>query len=289
MTRKSDPDALFHLIRERLSETGVNKTALLRELEKYRLAKIAAEPGDTDEDILKSYMNGLLAHRVGKFCSMEFFEYLNERSKVVGNDFSDEDPMMESFSLTANTFREISDYLTHSKDRRSLFRRVLDAFSSESASIQRVLSQVPLHHQCVAYAKALRVYERSLPQFWHDLSPMEFEREVARVFSEIGYHSDQTGQPGDGGVDVMVRGKDGRKIAVQCKHHARPIGPAPVRELVGAIVIHNAALGIVVSATGFSEKAYETARSQDQILLLDLDDLIQLRSSPATFRLSPPS
>lgn len=262
----------------------MNKTELLREIEKYRQAKLRAEPTDTKEDIRKSYLNGLLAHRVGKSCSMEFFEYLNEKSEVIGDDFSDEDPMMESFSLTASNFRQISDYLSDSRNRRSLFNRVLDAFSSESASIQRALSRVPLHHQCVAYAKALRAYERSLPQFWRDLSPTEFEREVARVFREIGYLSDQTGQPGDGGVDVMACGKDGRRIAVQCKHHSRPIGPAPVRELVGAIVIHKADLGIIVSLSGFSEKAYETAQSQDRILLLDLDDLVQLRTSPATFQ-----
>ena len=264
----------------------MNMTELLREIERYKLAQMRAGPTDTDEEIRKSYLNSLLAHRVGRFCSMEFFEYLYEKSKVIGDDFSDEDPKMEDFSLTAHNFREISTYLSHSKNRRSLFERILGVFSTEFATIQRALNRVPLHDRCIAYAKALRAYERSLPKFWRDLSPIEFEKEVARVFREIGYLANQTGQPGDGGVDVDVCGKDGRKIAVQCKHHSRPIGPAPIRELVGVIVIRGADLGVIVSLTGFTAKAYETAlQSQNPILLLDLEGLVQLRTCPGTFQL----
>ena len=289
----------------------MNKAELLREIERFKLAKMQARPpeatqaiaaqlknkGYTDEQVAealdrwyaederKFYLNSLLAHRVGRFCSMEFFEYLDEQSKNIGDDFSDEDPKMENFSLTAHNFREISDYLSASKNRGSLFKRILDAFTSESATIQRVLIRDPLHDRCIAYAKTLRAFERSLPEFWRDFLPIEFEKEVSRVFREIGYLANQTGQPGDGGVDINVCGKDGRKIAVQCKHHNRPIGPAPIRELIGAIILHGADLGIIVSTSGFTEKAYETAlQSQNQILLLDLEGLVQLRTCPGSFQ-----
>jgi hypothetical protein len=67
------------------------------------------------------------------------------------------------------------------------------------------------------------------------LSPLEFERHVAAWFGAHGYRVEHVGGRGDGGVDVRVW-RGGRAGIVQCKRYgaAHPVGPAVIRELVGA-------------------------------------------------------
>jgi restriction endonuclease len=67
------------------------------------------------------------------------------------------------------------------------------------------------------------------------LTPREFERYVAGWFHAQGYRVELVGGSGDGGVDVRVW-RGGRCGIVQCKRYgpAQPVGPAIIRELVGA-------------------------------------------------------
>ena len=100
----------------------------------------------------------------------------------------------------------------------------------------------------VAYAQAIRAYERSLISFWRNLSWREFEIEIARLFLRMGFNSHATKATGDSGVDVILSDEDERKILVQCKHHARPVGPAIVREMIGTIALERADFGIIVGS-----------------------------------------
>ena len=124
---------------------------------------------------------------------------------------------------------------------------------------------------------------RTRAAFWTGLRGMEFEREFGRLLQMHGFEVVLTGGSGDGGVD-LIASRSGRMLIVQCKAHAKPVGPAVVREVWGTLMDSQADGAIVATVGGATRGAYEFA-SGKPIRILDLKDLIDLqtaRSSPAT-------
>ncbi len=279
----------------------MNKTQLMRALQNYDLAERQAGPNASKDDIHKFYLNASLANHVGKYCSLEFFEFLNEKSKKCEELLRDQ-PKMRDFGLAPSHFRELSDL----KERAGATPKIIGflvligllialllelyiiliiafigflpgifLFMWVSNVVERVILERSPHLQkSVAYAQAIRAYERSLISFWRNLSWREFEIEVARLFLRMGFNSHATKATGDSGVDVILSDEDERKIIVQCKHHARPVGPAIVREMIGTIALERADFGIIVGLSGFTQGAYDTAK--DFVILLDVEDMINL-------------
>jgi hypothetical protein len=123
-------------------------------------------------------------------------------------------------------------------------------------------------------------------EFWIALNGYEFEREVAHVFERMGYNARVTPKSGDGGIDIILE-KDACRFAVQCKHHSKPVGPSPVRELMGVVASQRFDGGIFVSLNGFSQTVYdEVSNSSIHIQLMTLKTLLNYthlmtKSSPA--------
>lgn len=121
---------------------------------------------------------------------------------------------------------------------------------------------------------------RTQTSFWMELSGHQFEHEVGKVLNDSGYITTVTKASGDGGIDLIAIRK-GEVIAIQCKAHRNPIGPGPVRELHGVMTSlaaqGKAAVGMVVSRSGFTEGAANYARSAS-IRLLDLTDILRMQS-----------
>ena len=146
-----------------------------------------------------------------------------------------------------------------------------------------------IYYQCVnrslenriqAYNNAIYEYEREEEklsrQFWINLSGYAFEKEVAKLYERLGYTTQVTQKSGDGGVDIILK-KGNEKIAIQCKHHSKPVGPAPVRELMGVVASHDYDRGIFVSLNGFTSTVYkELESSYITIDLLSLEDILLL-------------
>lgn len=117
---------------------------------------------------------------------------------------------------------------------------------------------------------------KSKKEFWVNLDPYEFEIEVAKLFEKHKYSAYLTKGSGDGGVDIILD-KNGQKIAVQCKHHASPVGPNYIRELIGVTASQDYSACIFVSLNGYTKTAENEARqSKVKIELLSLPDLISL-------------
>jgi hypothetical protein len=111
-------------------------------------------------------------------------------------------------------------------------------------------------------------------EFWLALNGYEFEREVAHVFERMGYKARVTPKSGDGGIDIILE-KDACRFAVQCKHHSKPVGPSPVRELMGVVASQRFDGGIFVSLNGFSQTVYdEVSNSSIHIQLMTLKTLL---------------
>lgn len=97
-------------------------------------------------------------------------------------------------------------------------------------------------------------------KWWFDLSPKEFENEVALWFGRQGYIAKTTTYVGDGGVDVVLE-KQGEKIYVQCKHYNSPVGVAVLRELFGVVKSDNVSAGILVCLVNPTKGAQDFAQN----------------------------
>ena len=137
-----------------------------------------------------------------------------------------------------------------------------------------------LENKYFKYQEALQEYERYVEKtsrdYWINMSGIQFEKEVASLFRSQGYSATVTSATGDGGVDIILI-KDSEKIAVQCKHHSRPIGPNDVRALQGVVAAKNFARGIFVSLNGYTTTVYgEVRNSKIKIELLELKDILKM-------------
>jgi hypothetical protein len=98
------------------------------------------------------------------------------------------------------------------------------------------------------------------------------EQLTTELIVRDGGIAQRTGGAGDGGIDVVGTGANGRPVVVQCKQYApeHVIGPAPIRELVGAAHLtgNNPVVIFVTTASGFSAQARAEAH-QGGVVLVD--------------------
>ena len=65
--------------------------------------------------------------------------------------------------------------------------------------------------------------------------------------------AESTPVSGDGGVDLILKDKSGKKVVVQCKSYASPVGPAAARELYGSMMDFGADKAVLVCPVGFTQ------------------------------------
>ena len=139
----------------------------------------------------------------------------------------------------------------------------------------------PAYPKWKIYRKAMNAYsswleneKRRRLSWWFYQTGDSLETEVANLYCALGYRVDQKGGPGDEGVDLFAS-KNELIVVVQCKAHRKPVGPAAVRDLYGALLHHKADLAALVSPRGFTAGAKSFARGKP-IELLDADKLVEL-------------
>jgi hypothetical protein len=122
-------------------------------------------------------------------------------------------------------------------------------------------------------AAALRARE----DFWRQLDGHRFEQELGAVYRKLGYAVTVTRGSGDEGIDLILV-RTGTTTVVQCKAHAKPVGPAVMRELWGAMHAHGAGRCILASIGGFTRGAVTFARGK-AVQLLDLEGILALQQA----------
>ncbi|MFD6949553.1 restriction endonuclease [Nocardiopsis sp. TSRI0078] len=105
------------------------------------------------------------------------------------------------------------------------------------------------------------------------MSGTEFEEHVAGLMRVHGYTAvTVVGGAEDGGVDVLGRAPDGRKVAVQCKRWNHPVPPNEVRALIGVLsTSYRDYQGMFVASNGFTEAA--AREGEGHMVLVDRDGL----------------
>jgi restriction system protein len=131
------------------------------------------------------------------------------------------------------------------------------------------------------------------------LSPAEFEQVIADHYRREGYRVTETGGPGDGGVDLILRRTGPTPSAltthlVQCKRYRNGmVGVAEVRNFYGAMAAHvTRCEGIIVTCGGFTADAVNFAADKP-IRLIPGSELVWLLANanglrPAVANYTPP-
>jgi hypothetical protein len=128
----------------------------------------------------------------------------------------------------------------------------------------------PIHQQ---WGRQNSEWERTQLAWWSALGPRRFEIELASLLERRGLKVQWTGRAGDGGVDISA--DDGRGvIIIQCKAHAKPIGPGPVRDLFGTLNHCGAREAWIVSIAGFSAAAQRFSEGKP-IRLRTIGDILR--------------
>ena len=121
------------------------------------------------------------------------------------------------------------------------------------------------------------------PNRLRDLSPEAFENLICNRLDAMSFGLSRVGASAyrkDGGIDIVAWPRNSvvpYLIAVQVKHTSSPkrkIGPAPVRDLLGAIQMHGFNAGFLVTNTTFTPDARWVAEQRSMLLRLrDVRDL----------------
>jgi Restriction endonuclease len=110
--------------------------------------------------------------------------------------------------------------------------------------------------------------------FSDDMTAAEFEIFCKEELERSGWNAQVTMQGRDQGVDVIGE-KDGRRVVLQCKLYARPVGNKSVQEATAARAHEKADFAIVVSNNRYTAAAEELAATNG-VLLLHYRDLQRL-------------
>ena len=122
--------------------------------------------------------------------------------------------------------------------------------------------------------------------WWWTLDGWQFEEEVAKIFRLNGYKAEVTKKTGDGGVDLILY-KDGKRIAVQCKHYQGQAPVSCVRELNGVREDLCADELIMIASSGLTQAGYDFLGNKPYYTTLDLEDMIRMGLRPADSHKSP--
>lgn len=116
--------------------------------------------------------------------------------------------------------------------------------------------------------------KRKQIDFWKSLDGRTFEKELAILFQKQGYTAQLTPVTNDHGIDIVLYNNN-KKIIVQCKQHAKPVGPHVVRDLFGTMVASKSDEAILACTSGFTSGVYNYVKDK-KIRLMDINDILKM-------------
>lgn len=177
---------------------------------------------------------------------------------VVGLFFAAPILIIPSFLLGSIIMRAFRD------PKAAEYRRILEAYTTYRAEL----------------GKYENFQLRQQVQFWTSLDGREFEIELGKLFSKLGYDVETTPASGDKGIDLLLS-RGGQRTIVQCKRLSNPVGVAAVRELYGVMVHFRANNAILACTGGFTQGVVDFATGKP-IKLMGLAEIMQMQASSAT-------
>lgn len=109
---------------------------------------------------------------------------------------------------------------------------------------------------------------------------MLFERRLARMFKHLGYGVHRIGGSNDHGADLILT-KRRKRIAVQAKCYAKPVGNAAIQEVYAAKAYYKCDGAWVVTNSSYTEGARQQAEPC-AVRLIDGDELAAMEARART-------
>jgi restriction system protein len=103
--------------------------------------------------------------------------------------------------------------------------------------------------------------QRFLKADVNTLSGADFERLMELYYTDQGYSVQRVGGSGDHEVELILKGKEGYKIAVQCKRWKKDVGNDIVLRLKAGKQVHGCYDAWIVTTSNFTRAAKEAAES----------------------------
>ncbi len=137
--------------------------------------------------------------------------------------------------------------------------------------MQQVMTAEPIEPKAVTMPNERQaIYDKLM-----SLSPYDFEQHVMAFFQQAGWIAWVTKPSNDFGVDGFAKHPEGL-IVVQCKRNALDnlVGRPVVQQFKGVVEENQAYRGYIVTTSGFTREAIESAKLNDKLVLVDKERLI---------------
>ena len=213
-----------------------------------------------------------LLQKTGAMVEQQLESLLRRRSQLVRPDAYGK-PRLDKWE------KEIDYFIDHhiQPSLRPSEQAALELIYDEVASVIRDRVETAIRSQPVSHT------------FSDDMTAAEFESFCAEELGRSGWNAQLTMQGRDQGVDVIGE-KNGRRVVLQCKLYARPVGNKSVQEATAARAHEQADFAIVVSNNRYTAAAEELAATNGVLLLhyrdlQRLDDILIRHRSAAVVQL----
>jgi len=116
---------------------------------------------------------------------------------------------------------------------------------------------------------------------WRQMTDREFEIEIGKVYSRLGYEATVTKQSGDGGVDVIAK-KDGETVYIQCKHYGKKthLGSPELQGFWGCCSGNGIKRGVMVCTSTLTKDArFFANKLKGQLEIVGMKELLELDKS----------
>ena len=113
---------------------------------------------------------------------------------------------------------------------------------------------------------------------WRQMSDREFEFEIGKVYSRLGYQTKVTKRSGDGGVDVIAT-KDNEIVYIQCKHYGENthLGAPELQAFWGCCSGNGINKGVMVCTSGLTKDAQAFANKlKEKLEIIGMKELMKL-------------
>lgn len=128
----------------------------------------------------------------------------------------------------------------------------------DAEQARQVLQHVDETYQRYATALNSRRH-RLLATDWRSLRGVPFEKFLAEVFTELGYHVQLTKVSGDQGIDLLVQ-REGVRTAIQVKGYSDAVGNGAVQEAHTGMAYYGCPQCAVITNSTFTSSAKSLAR-----------------------------